>query len=282
MGQPYTEGLVSTFSEDGVLLEGVVIRPAGGPARPLVVVWIHGFTGRFYEPFVLAIGRQTAARGFTFVSGNNRGHHIGAELRRKDGQRLLGGGWWERLEETPLDIAAWIAFACALGDSRVVLAGHSLGAVKVPFYQAQRQDRRVAAMILASPPVRIAAGLGKNDPALAATAERMVAAGQGEELVAPTGGQTLSAQTYVSWGSTNWDVFGVQIAEPMIAQIRCPLLVCLGTNEEWVVTRADVELIRRHATAQRFDVRVLEGADHEYTGHEEEAGVQIAEWLETL
>jgi len=48
-------------------------------------------------------------------------------------------------------VTAWITVVADLGFHRVALLGHSLGAMKVPYYQAQRQDPRVADMIVASP-----------------------------------------------------------------------------------------------------------------------------------
>src|SRR4051794_3823169 len=45
----WTEEIVWTTTADGARHDGVVIRPTATP-RPVVVVWIHGFTGRFSEP----------------------------------------------------------------------------------------------------------------------------------------------------------------------------------------------------------------------------------------
>ena len=153
MSKAYREELVSTETADGLLLDGAVIRPAGTDVKPLAVVWIHGFTGKFYEPFILHIGRELAGYGYTLVTGHNRGHHCGATMDRVDGEPMLAGGWWERLDQSPHDVAAWIDVAANLGFRRVALLGHSLGAMKAPYYQAQRQDPRVAGMVVASPPL---------------------------------------------------------------------------------------------------------------------------------
>jgi predicted acyl esterase len=50
MPRVYLEELVGTKMEDGLLLDGAVIRPDGVEAKPVAVVWIHGFTGNFYVP----------------------------------------------------------------------------------------------------------------------------------------------------------------------------------------------------------------------------------------
>src|SRR5262245_57090572 len=114
MPRAYLEEFVGTETEDGLRLDGAVIRPAGVEAKPLAVVWIHGFTGRFYERFIVTIGREFAGYGYTLVTGDNRGHHCGATMDRKDGRPMLAGGWWEQLDESPYDVAAWIDFAAGL------------------------------------------------------------------------------------------------------------------------------------------------------------------------
>src|SRR5579859_2218709 len=97
--KPYSEELVQTQAGDGVELAGAVIRPGSvAEVKPLPIVWIHGFTGRFYEPHALVIGRRLAERGYVFVTGKNRGHDYGAVLHvRAAGEERLGGAGWEKL-----------------------------------------------------------------------------------------------------------------------------------------------------------------------------------------
>src|SRR5512142_715311 len=121
MANAHVEELVDIRSSDGVELLGAVIRPVGD-AKPTPVVWVHGFTGRYDEPHAIRIGRRLAERGYVFVTGNNRGHDFGANMYAVDtGVVLMGGGGWEKLDESPLDISVWIEFALTLGFERVVL-----------------------------------------------------------------------------------------------------------------------------------------------------------------
>src|SRR4051812_22776955 len=130
MSPAHSEELVYTETDDGYLLEGAMFTPTTPTNKP-TVVWMHGFTGRFYEQHQVAIGRSLADRGYPFITGNNRGHHLGAYIvNLRGGEGLLGGGWWEDFAECRLDYSAWITFALSHGASRLVLAGHSLGCVK--------------------------------------------------------------------------------------------------------------------------------------------------------
>lgn len=282
MATTHYEELVTTETADGLLLDGAMIRPTGGETKPFAVVWVHGFTGRFYEPFIPAIGRTLAEAGYPFVTGNNRGHHCGAMIDRTGGEPLLAGGWWERLEEAPYDVAAWVDWTAAQGFPRVVLLGHSLGAFKAPLYQAQRQDQRVAGLILASPPLRAAYPSAET----ARRAEALVAEGRGQDLLpwGSLGGfSTTSADTFLSWAQTSPSVYGDGGPETAIAQIRCPVLVLYGTEEPNVGTAVDLETIRRMVRpGVPVETQLFADADHLYSGQETVVATALARWLDTL
>lgn len=285
MDADHLEELVFTQSDDGVELDGAVFRPTGGETKPLAVVWVHGLTGHFNERYIVAIGRDLARRGFTVVTGNNRGHHVGVGIGSKDGQRVLGGGWWELCEESSRDIAAWIAFAVRLGFGSVVLVGHSLGGLKVLVYQAERQDPRVRGLVAASPAVHLRQRMLGAPAEIRALAERLVAEGRGQELLPwgqLPGGFNASAGTFLSWLRPELDVAGLDTPNPAVARIRCPLLAIAGTERE-ALSAADLETIRAGATAApRVDTRVFQDADHGYDGHELEVAEFLAGWIDAL
>jgi pimeloyl-ACP methyl ester carboxylesterase len=285
MTQSWTEELVWTKTEDGANHDGVVIRPTR-PSRPLAVVWIHGFSGRFCEPFIIRIGRQLASEGYPVVSGNNRGHHLGSRISSSDGKTRLAGAWWEKVSESPLDVAAWIAYAEMLGHSRIALVGHSYGALKSVWYQGEHQDARVAGVVSASGPIRLHSGWS-DDADVRSAAEKLVAENRGHELlpwqVQGTNLSSMSAQTLVDSARARPDIYGVEAANSPLSKIRCPILAIFGTNEERVGTAPDLETIRQNArSASRVDTAMIEGADHVYTGREAEVGSVLLEWLGTL
>jgi pimeloyl-ACP methyl ester carboxylesterase len=290
MARPYTEELVYTESEDGIILAGLVIRPGAQAAKPTAVVWIPGFAINFYHPSIVPIGRELATLGYVFVIGNHRGHDIGAHLWKKqedaDGMtRTYGGAFWERFDESPRDVAAWIGFAMSLGCRGVALVGHSFGGKKVVYYQARRQDPRVRGLVVASAPI----APREVDPELVTLAERLVAEGRGEELL-PWGtlevfSGAVSAQTYLSRVP---DVFGVSTPDAEIAKIRCPLLACCGTDEAedpdigLLVVEAHKTIRQKAVGAPRADIAFFEGANHGYDNHEQEVAEALARWVDTL
>jgi hypothetical protein len=86
----HSEELVWIESEDELELAGAVIRPVGRAPRSVAAIWVHGATSRFYAPAHVQIGRELAKIGYLFVTGNNRGHHLGANLLRRGGLQLGG------------------------------------------------------------------------------------------------------------------------------------------------------------------------------------------------
>lgn len=281
--ETYRETLVFTESRDGLPLEGIVIAPAPGGAVALpndrTVVWIHGGASKFYERHYILIGRALAARGVTFVAGNTRGHDAFTVVFRGD-DVIPAGASFERFDESPHDVGAWIDFAMTLGVDGVVLVGHSLGASKVTYYQAIEDDPRVRGIVAAGPPMPV-----QSPPERVALAERMVAEGQGEELLPHLEGtprwNIVSAQMVASRAQVIQHAFDSNTAEPHIAKVRCPILVLYGTDEDvdgdWLAT------LRRNAhSAPSINIRMIAGAGHEYTGHEQQVADDIATWSATL
>ncbi len=283
MARRWHEELIWTTSEDGGGLDGLLVQPEYPNGKPYLV-WMHGLAGYFSEREKVLILRHLAERGYTSVIGNNRGHDIGASLAMPDRNCKLRGAFWDRIEESPHDVHGWISWCGEHGSPRVVLLGHSLGAVKVAYYQAQRNDPRVLALATASPPMRPIQEIAST----VAVAEEMVIAGRGQDLLPwgsiPLDGGTLSAQTVVSMANCVPGVFASAGGKPpSIARVSCPLFVMFATNEERIGGAPELEVIRTNATsAASVTAFLLEGAGHNYIGFEQQVATALAQWMDTL
>jgi pimeloyl-ACP methyl ester carboxylesterase len=281
------EEIVWTETDDAIIHDGLVMRPTGS-STGTTVVWMHGYTGNFSEQHQTRIGRYLAERGHTFVSGNNRGHDFGVRLVGEPGGEFrVGGGWWELVSESWLDIKAWLDFASTtLSPRRMILAGHSYGAVKVTRYQGDRQDARVHGLISASGPVRPPSQRPEFGEPLT-MAKRMVAQGHGLDLLPFENAgrpETLSAQTLVDRAEWMVDTYGMERGDSSpLGNVRCPFLAILGTKEPQIGLPDDLETVQRNARASaRADTALIEGANHWYTGCEERVAGAIYKWLGAL
>src|SRR5262245_37041492 len=150
----YPEELVYARASDDILNGGAFFIPPEESAKPVAVIWVHGWGVNFYSPTYVRVGRALADLGYPCVTVNTRMHDIGNVAGNRDGKRLRGGGYWGVPSEAVRDIAAWIDFAGERGFDKVILVGHSAGWAVVRRYQGEQQDRRVIGVVLASGEVR--------------------------------------------------------------------------------------------------------------------------------
>jgi pimeloyl-ACP methyl ester carboxylesterase len=287
----FTEELVFVTSEDRITNGGAIFSPAKDSAKPIAVIWIHGWGVNFYYPTYVKIGRALAERGYTCITANTRMHDIGTNAGERDGKRVRGGGYWGVPSDEVRDLAAWIDLAVARGFKDVVLVGHSAGSSAVRYYQAEKQDKRVVGLVLASG--RVQPATNPTDPDLLAQATKLVADGRGEDLLRFPNRPVpsfVSAATFLDlhkMGPKLTDYFGVRTPKPPVANVRCPILAWYGTKETDIGTEADLELLktcvkRLPSGPSRVDTVMLKNASHMYTGEEVQVAQTIVQWANTL
>ncbi len=275
-----TERCVQVEAADGVLLPGVLITPAEGQADACVV-WLPGFgLGPDYGPY-LDIGRRVAAGGgVAFAAAAVRGYHGAVTAWRRDGARLRiarAGSWYEVFADTALDVTAWLEAARAAGYRRVVLAGHSFGAVKALYYLA-RGHGPVDGLVLASPSL----GLMTLKPDIQELARDLVASGAGEQLL-PAGSwpgfgtDTVSAQTYHSWAEVAGLIYDPEADWP--AGVRCPVLAFYGLGRD-VGAGPELAFFTGRMSAAHVSTVLIEDLGHNYADGEEAVAATIRGWLQ--
>jgi pimeloyl-ACP methyl ester carboxylesterase len=282
--------LVRVWTDDGLQLQGLYCAPQEERELP-AVVHIHGASSNFYRSqFLDPLAEQLTNRGVAFLTGNTRGHDIINSVYTSDptASRRLGVAL-EIFEESSLDIAAWLDFLQQHGHLEVVLLGHSFGAHKAAFYCSDTSDARVKGLIFMSP-----ADQGLWVEAMGPEAERTlswalekVSSGQGEALLdrgpAP---YPMSARTIHSlFVTAKPDIF--RFGRPddtwdVVSKLRCPILAMMGTVAEFINTTPHTALANLKAKAvssPRCDTVVVDGAPHNYRGHESEVTGVIVGWL---
>ena len=284
-----TEELVHVQTKDDIADSGALFAPPKKIAKPIAVIWIHGWGVNFYFPTYVEIARALAKRGYTTITANTRMHDIGNVEAWRDEKKVRGGGYWGVPSEQTRDLAAWADFAERLGFKKIILVGHSDGWPAVRRYQWQTHDSRVVGLVLASGPVD--ADIAMPDADLIAQARKMVADGQPEDLVRPQGSSPsfISAATLVDIIDSPpelLDFFGVRVTNPGITRIHCPLLAFFGTNGD-VGGEKDLELLkvstkRQQSGPSSVNTALIKGANHMYAGQEDQVAQVIARWADAL
>ena len=271
----HAEEAVHCTAEDGVELAGLHIRPHSDRFPGTVILWLHDAGLTFAARTYVELGRDLAHRGCAFMSADTRGRDRLAVLHAADGL-YTGGTHWERLDDAPLDIRAWIDATAARDYRRIVLAGHGVGAAKVVYYMARCEDARVAGLIAASPPVGVA-----DAPERLAQARALVDAGRGDEPLPPREGAppwaVVAARTIVTRDEVVQPAFTTERGEPWIAGVRCPILTFYGTSEEG--TTEALETIKHNAVHAPCQTETIQNADHLYTGRGREVARTIVGWM---
>lgn len=287
----FREELVYARSADGINNAGAIFAPPKDAARPIAIIWVHGWGVNFYYPSYVKIGRALAERGLTCITVNTRMHDIGAIAGFQGDKRIRGGGYWGVTSDQDRDIAAWIDCAQGLGCKDVILAGHSAGSTAVRAYLANTEDRRVVGMVHASGAIQPVNW--PVDADLLAQAAKLVAEGRGEDLLRFPNRSTpafVSAATYLDLAKhkAEWrDFFGIESPKSPVERVQCPILAIYGTKEPDIGTQKDLDLlkstVRRLARGpRRVDTAMIQNAGHMYDGEEKQAADVIGQWAESL
>ena len=285
--------LVQVTAADEVRLHGALELPsqsAPGEGSCPVDAWLclHGTGSNFYAASTLAgLAPKLLAGGAAVLRANTRGHDLLATGPSASGRSLQGAAF-ERIDEAPLDLEAWIDLLHARGFSRIGLLGHSLGAVKAIFALAAVDPPELAALVAISPP-RLSYSHFCQTPRAEgfrqtfSKAQDLVARGQGDELLKID----FPLKYYVS-ASGFVDRYGPEERYNVVRlldRVCVPTLVTYGSSEVQAdfAFRGMPEAAAALATpANRLQVAVIAGADHIYSGCHDSLAARIASWLSRL
>lgn len=267
--------LLTLRNADGVPLDGVVWEPVEEPVAG--IVYLHGMGGNFYTGPGRFVPQLTRDRPLLQLAMNLRCHDLGttrfdvpaADMLSNPAARRgadVDGGVWERIAEGHLDVAAGVAWMRERGVERVFLAGHSLGGFYVGQYGALHDD--IAGRILVSPLTSHSAALpawfdsDEESAAAVARARRMIAAGEGELLIAlPRWYYAISARSLVERAGEPPDAW-----EQAMAASDVPTLWIWGDAE----ARHDLWERLYQRLRRPGDRRLaIAGAEHYFLGHEQ-------------
>jgi pimeloyl-ACP methyl ester carboxylesterase len=236
--------LVRTNCRDGVRLDGAIIAAVmsrgetahGVPATISIdaVLCLHGVGANFYSSGLFEkIGPALSKLGINVLLANTRGHDwyysqwIGGSFRQF-------GAAYEVVAECCEDVRTWLEFLRRRGWSRVLLTGHSLGAIKSVYAVTHEPEFDVAGLIALSPP-RLSYAAFEHSPDASPeflgsirTAQKLVAEGRGNELFwarHPFNAQ-ISAGSYLDkYGpAERYNIY------PLLDRLPCPALFTFGSR----------------------------------------------------
>jgi pimeloyl-ACP methyl ester carboxylesterase len=274
--------LTHTTTRDGVRLDGAFQAAAKPHAAFDAAVCVHGTGSNFYSSTLFdAFAERLLSLGISVLRVNTRGHDLMSTASTTRGGRRLGAAY-EVLDDCRHDLAAWVAWLKDQQRSRIVLIGHSSGAVKCLYSQAHEPDDAVRAVVAVSPPRLSHGWFAQSDKAAAflntyQQAQALVAAGEPDALLDVT-----LPLPFVATAAGYVEKYGPDERYnylTFLGRVRCPVLVTLGDKEVEgnVAFRGAPAMIAE--VAPRARVASVAGADHFYTGVREALLAHLEAWL---
>lgn len=282
--------LVRFAATDDYALSGLLYEPRRRTQR--VIVWLHGTGGAsiFDSRRTNLLAAEFTRRGFAFFPFNNRGAHL---MRRN------GGMAYERIRDCVPDIDGALRELRRRGYRDVTLVGHSTGANKIAVYDHRKPRNTVKRYVLLA---------GGDDTGLTreqlgdrrfrAALARARARKNDESLVPPA--LSPLPMSWRSWydmnnpdGDYNVFPFGEVIRRRRISRrplfryvraIRKKTLVVYGEHDEYCygdVSRCVSILADALGPKPNFELAIMEGADHGFSGREGEVAALIGDWIDS-
>lgn len=282
--------LVRLTTRDGLRLDGALRLPAAevSNAPPFdAALLLHGVQSNFYTSSTFeGLAQPLLDLGLHLLQVNTRGHdNVYAGSTALGGRRWLGAAY-EIIDECRHDVAAWCDWLGKRGLGRILLIGHSLGAVKAVYSQAREPHPGVQGIVAISPPrLSHRAYLTSNDNAAylesLAVANKLVADGQPSELF-----HSKYPFPLLIAASAFLDKYGpgerYNIVEHL-PQLRTPILFVYGGREleqGGISFRGVPEAIAAAKPAGLpCTAEVVDHADHLYTGATAPLARLICEWI---
>tara|TARA_Y100001954_G_scaffold36058_4_gene35003 strand:- start:171 stop:1094 length:924 start_codon:yes stop_codon:yes gene_type:complete len=282
--------LVKVQTTDGVRLDGAWNKAAtlnsnqdsSGKESKSLVLCLHGVGSNFYGSRMMSeVAEAVADWGYDCLRVNLRGHDYCYTGMSRMGIRRLGSAY-ERVEQCLEDLDAWLVWADERYQ-RVILLGHSLGAIKALYYQVHRSPQSLQALpslrqVIAISPPRLsykAFSQGQQSAEFRQSiqnARDAMEAGAPQQLVDVTVPFPLlmTAESYL-------DKYGPQEKyniEQLLDGIQLQTDFIYGGHELQFggvafagLDESIPELVRRMEVASQVTLQVVPEADHLYSQH---------------
>ncbi len=281
--------MVEVTTPEGIPLSGAYFLP-GRQDQSLAIdalLFFHGDGGHFYSSLYLGLGERFAERGVAFLSANRRGHdHVSNGVRGGP----LAGYAHESVDDSRADFGAWLELLRQKGHRRIAIGGHSGGAVRATYAQAEGRFEKVVAVVPVSPGEYNHQGIvdlhGRDFTGPFQESERALAEGRPDSYLRPgvPWGSLWTARTYVDCFNPD-NRYSVTVHA---ANTGRPTHFIFGAEECSIGGPDELPVCgaaQRSLSAAGYphvEISVIDGANHGYAGREEQLFQTIFTWLRSL
>lgn len=290
-----TQQIVKFNAKDGVVLDGFITKSEQKTNK--ILIQIHGMTSNCFKNREKVIAETVANIGIDTLCFNNRGSDVVRYAKKiVDGEDMsfLAGTAYENIEESYFDIVGAMEYAMSLGYDEIYLQGHSLGSTKVVYTYNKLIEEKNAILnnikgiiLLSLVDIPGTIGLEADIRFIDYALEKEK---QGKEMeLMPFESYTnpMSVKTFLRYTKYYEDIDFARYGEPdddfeILNKIKCPIFMRWGNDNEIIIqdARDIVQLLNKKINNPKKDIDFIDGANHSYSGNEEELAMQVKVFLE--
>jgi pimeloyl-ACP methyl ester carboxylesterase len=279
--------LINFKTNDGLVLQGMLTGPKKSARGSKCVIYVHGMTGNFYSSSIFyALSKDLSAHGMVSFAINTRGHDILCGIKTEGmSHGGIHGTAVEDFDGCLEDISAAIGAIKRLGYREIILCGHSTGCQKIVHYMSRSKDNSISRLILISPADDFAITkrkYGNNLGTKIRAAQKLINSGKGSnpnpefEGYSPRRFLSIANQS-----SAEASVFDYSGHMKEYSSIKTPMLVILGSSEEWMSHNVSYyrKILEEHSGSEEMLFSAISGANHSFDGRQKILSNKIISYL---
>ena len=263
-----------------------------------VLISVHGITSNCLKRRDDVLAQKCTDLGIAYFCFNNRGHEIICNYGRiEDNDMHFYGSGAENIYDSYFDIKGAMLEMQKRGYKNIILQGHSMGCTKVVYTYNEFLNNNETTMLdaitgivllsMVDIPTALKQVLGKDYKKIISYFELLKKRGKGDKLVVlDASTPPVRPNTILQYAEDNKKIDFAKFGDNRttfreLNNIKVPLFMRWGNINELIFQNADelVQNLNAKIKNKNKDISYIAGANHNYTGKEEELGEQITDFI---
>ena len=263
-----------------------------------VLISVHGITSNCLKRRDDVLAQKCTDLGIAYFCFNNRGHEIICNYGRiEDNDMHFYGSGAENIYDSYFDIKGAMLEMQKRGYKDIILQGHSMGCTKVVYTYNEFLNNNETTMLdaitgivllsMVDIPTALKQVLGKDYKKIISYFELLKKRGKGDKLVVlDASTPPVRPNTILQYAEDNKKIDFAKFGDNRttfreLNNIKVPLFMRWGNINELIFQGADelTQKLNEKIKNENKDISYIAGANHNYTGKEEELGDQIVEFI---
>ncbi len=263
-----------------------------------VLISVHGITSNCLKRRDDVLAQKCTDLGIAYFCFNNRGHEIICNYGRiEDNDMHFYGSGAENIYDSYFDIKGAMIEMQKRGYKKIILQGHSMGCTKVVYTYNEFLNNNETTMLdaitgivllsMVDIPTALKQVLGKDYKKIISYFELLKKRGKGDKLVVlDASTPPVRPNTILQYAEDNKKIDFAKFGDNRttfkeLNNIKVPLFMRWGNINELIFQGADelTQKLNEKIKNENKDISYIAGANHNYTGKEEELGEQITDFI---